>query len=179
MNSTINRFHQSLPNVLQWIEAYRTLHAAKQTHLIETSFDRLKRCFTTSMLERASYVPVDVVEMPPLSRLGLPEFQDFESSNYAGVTYLSTYYLRESQAKDESLNFHEMVHVIQWDELGAEGFLLLYAIGLAQIGYRHSPLEEIAYYLQSEFEAGRLIENQEHRIRQHARSLIQGTQTLS
>lgn len=179
MNTIINHFHQSLPNVLQWIEAYRALHASKQSRLIETPFEGLKRCFTTSMLERASSVPVDVVEMPPLSKLGLPEFQNFESTNYAGVTYLSTYYLQKSQAKDESLNFHEMVHVIQWDELGAEGFLLLYAIGLAQNGYRHSPLEEIAYYLQSEFEAGRLIDNQELRIRQHARSLIRGSEALS
>jgi len=72
-----------------------------------------------------------------------------------------------------------MVHVIQWDELGAENFLLLYAIGLVLHGYRHSPLEEIAYQLQSEFDKGALGGNQEPLIRQHARNLLSNLQSLS
>lgn len=179
MNPAIEHFRQSLPKVLEWINAYRTSQAAHQVRLMDAPFERLKQCFTEETLERSYYASVSVVETPPLAKLGLPEFQSFEGTGYAGITYLNIYYLEASQAQDESLHFHEMIHVIQWDELGAENFLLLYAIGLAMHGYRNSPLEEIAYNLQAEFDAGRLRGDQEPKIREHARSLFQRIGTLS
>ncbi len=47
------------------------------------------------------------------------------------------------------------MHVIQWQTLGVNDFLLTYALGLAAFGYELSPLESIAFRLQSEFEQGR------------------------
>ena len=63
------------------------------------------------------------------------------------------YYVRPAQLS-ESLHFHELVHVVQWKTLGIREFLLTYAIGLAQHGYLHSPLEALAYELQKRFEQG-------------------------
>ena len=34
----------------------------------------------------------------------------------------------------ESLCCHELVHVVQWDRLGVDRFLLAYGIGLVQSG---------------------------------------------
>ena len=43
---------------------------------------------------------------------------------------------------------------VQWFVLGPEDFLLLYAAGLAEHGYKDSPLEAMAYAHQTRFEAG-------------------------
>ena len=56
--------------------------------------------------------------------------------------------------RDESLHFHELVHVVQWQHLGPERFIMAYALGhLLSGGYRTNPLEEMAYGLQARFDA--------------------------
>jgi len=72
--------------------------------------------------------------------------------NAGGITYLNTYFVRDDRARDESLHFHELVHVIQWRLLGPEKFLALYAVGLERFGYRKSPLEVMAFNLQHRFQ---------------------------
>jgi hypothetical protein len=86
--------------------------------------------------------------------MGLGRFADFERMEMAGITYLDTFFVRAEQAWDESLHFHELVHVVQWRILGPERFLWLYADGLERLGYRNNPLEVVAYDLQEQFEAG-------------------------
>jgi hypothetical protein len=71
----------------------------------------------------------------------------------SGYHYLDTFFVRANQASDESLHFHELVHVIQWRILGLEGFLAAYANGLERFGYRDSPLEAMAYDFQARFDA--------------------------
>lgn len=45
---------------------------------------------------------------------------------------------------------------MQWSRLGVDNFLLAYGVGLLQYGYGYeqSPLEQMAYRLQLEFERG-------------------------
>jgi hypothetical protein len=98
-------------------------------------------------------VVVDRIPVPPLSSIGLSRFKGFERSDYNGITYLGTYFLTRAAAGNESLHFHEMVHVVQWRRvLGAEFFLAMYAGGLEKFGYRDSPLEKMAYDAQELFD---------------------------
>jgi hypothetical protein len=94
---------------------------------------------------------VDNVEFPPLERFGLPEFAAQQQLPFDGITFDDTYFLRKG-AERESLHFHQLVHVVQWQHLGFDKFLFAYGVGLAQFGYEASPLEKMAYDLQSEFE---------------------------
>jgi hypothetical protein len=48
----------------------------------------------------------------------------------------------------------ELVHVVQWQVLGPKDFLLLYAAGLAESGYRDCAPEAMAYDHQRRFDAG-------------------------
>jgi hypothetical protein len=91
--------------------------------------------------------------MPPLSAMGLGRFAAFERMNMAGITYVDTFFVRADRVWDESLYFHELVHVIQWRILGPESFLRLYADGLKRYGYRECPLEVMAFDLQARFGA--------------------------
>ena len=49
------------------------------------------------------------------------------------------------------MHFHELVHVIQWEHLGVERFLLAYAQGFLSGGYYSNPLESMAYAHQQRF----------------------------
>ena len=70
------------------------------------------------------------------------------------LRYRDTYFLWRAVATDESLHFHELVHVVQWQVLRPKDFLLLYAAGLAESGYRDCALEAMAYDHQRRFDAG-------------------------
>jgi len=85
--------------------------------------------------------------------MGLPQFAQFEQTPFAGITYKNTYFIRREHSRNETVHFHELVHVIQWDRLGVETFLLTYAKGLIEYGYDNSPLEVMAYQHQCSFEA--------------------------
>lgn len=73
-----------------------------------------------------------------------------------GITYKDTFFVRHLHQNTESLHFHELVHVVQWERLGVDNFLLAYAAGLMQFGYHDSPLEKMAYSLQDRFVSGTL-----------------------
>jgi hypothetical protein len=115
-------------------------------------FSRLPDYYGTQLLASSMVVFVPRVSMPPLSAMGLDRFRDFEQMDAGGITYLNTYFVRANQAHHEFLHFHELVHVIQWQLLGAKKFLTLYADGLERFGYRKSPLEVMAFSLQHRFQ---------------------------
>jgi hypothetical protein len=71
--------------------------------------------------------------------------------SFAGITYKDTFFLQQGQ-NSESLHFHELIHVVQWERLGVDNFLLAYGVGLVQFGYKNSPLEQMAYSLQQAFD---------------------------
>ena len=81
-----------------------------------------------------------------------------EQMPIAGITYKDTFFVHE-RCKTESLFFHELVHVVQWERLGVDNFLLVYGVGLIQFGYEDSPFEQMAYSLQRSFDQGNVPEN--------------------
>jgi hypothetical protein len=51
----------------------------------------------------------------------------------------------------ESTCFHEVVHALEWRALGVR-YLTTYAAGLMKYGYARSPLEVLAFDMQSAFD---------------------------
>jgi hypothetical protein len=149
-----DRYLPYLPRILNWIQQTLDAHAREKRAVPSFKFPRLPQYFSAGLLNSASMVITDNLPRPPLSALGLREFADFERQPMSGITYLDTYFLEPSAAAVESLHFHELVHVIQWQVLGSKDFLLLYAAGLAEFGYRDCPLEAMAYDHQRRFDAG-------------------------
>ena len=95
----------------------------------------------------------DKVPFPPLSHIGLHELSGMEQMPLTGITYKDTFFINQNH-RTESLHFHELTHVVQWERLGIDNFLLAYGVGLMQFGYEKSPLEQMAYTLQRNFEIG-------------------------
>ena len=139
------------PQVSEWIRQTLLSHAVKARTVDSVGFRRLPLYFSPSLLSTTKFVVVNQVPMPPLSAMGLKQFADFERGDWDGVTYLDTFFVRPSRASDESIYFHELIHVLQWRLLGPERFLAAYADGLETLGYHKSPLEVMAYDAENTF----------------------------
>jgi hypothetical protein len=149
---TEREFRAVYPLIAEWMQKTLAEQAAAARPVASLGFGRLPHYYDERTLASAKVVFVPKVPMPPLSAMGLDEFRNFEQMNAGGMTFFDTYFVRTDHARDESLHFHELVHVIQWRHLGAQRFLALYAGGLARFGYRKSPLEVIAFKLQHRFQ---------------------------
>lgn len=145
---------KAIPSIWGWMQETIAKHASEARRLNAYPFQRLRDCFSSSTFELARIVEMPgAVPRPPLRSLGLAEFAEFEDSDFAGITFNNTYFIKRAHAADESLHFHELVHVVQWQMLGPIPFLATYAQGLASHGYRTSPLEAMAYDLQARFDS--------------------------
>lgn len=148
----ISALQTRLPAIRKWIDTLVEERRPAARPLSSYGFTRLGQYFDAETLKRASVIEVDVVPKPPLTALGLHQFADFEQLNGAGLTYGDVYFVVRARANDESLHFHELVHTIQWHNLGVDRFILAYALGhLAGGGYENNPLEEIAHTLEGIF----------------------------
>jgi hypothetical protein len=148
---TQKEFEAKYPLIIDWIRQLLAAHAASARTIASLGFKRLPQYFSKEVLESAKVVYVDEVPAPPLSALGLNQFADFENMNAAGITYFDTFFSHHSVRGNEGHHFHELVHVVQWRVLGPKRFMAAYADGLERVGYRHSPLEMMAYTLECVF----------------------------
>ncbi len=148
---TPQEFQAVYPQIITWIRMTLDTFAPQARPIASQGFQRLGQYFGAALLASTKVVTVDQVPMPPLGELGLHQFTKFANGNYDGVTYLDTFFVKRHRAADERLYFHELIHVVQWQLLGAEHFLAMYAAGLEAHGYRNSPLEAMAYNAEDVF----------------------------
>jgi hypothetical protein len=158
MNPIVMKLRAVLPGIKGWIDQTLQAHANAATLVSNSGYARLRDYYPDSLLARARVVVVTRIPFPPVSQLGIPEFRAMETMSLAGITYKDTFFV-SAGLQSESLYFHELVHVVQWQRLGVDNFLLAYAIGLLQHGYIDSPLEQMAYQLQADFEQKGTLEN--------------------
>jgi hypothetical protein len=148
---TPDEFAAVYPVVLDWMRQTIAEHEHSGTIVAAEGFKHLPLYFSQDLLNTTKVITIKRVPIPPLSSMGLHRFADFERGDFDGVTYLNTYFVKRTKAADEELHFHELIHILQWQFLGPERFLKLYADGLERYGYRDSPLERMAYTAQAAF----------------------------
>lgn len=144
-------FDEKYPVIFNWIQNTLAKYTTNARSIASLGFKRLPLYFNPDILAKAKVIYVSKVPTPPLSAIGLSQFSDFENMEAGGITYLDTFFARNEMRANEALHFHELVHVIQWQLLGAKSFVAAYADGLERVGYRASPLEMMAYTLESVF----------------------------
>jgi hypothetical protein len=151
--------HQKLPEICLWIDRTLATHQSQARTTDSYAFQRLPKFYPPHLLATTKVIKVARLPVPPLSDLGLTEFAEFERNQYGGITFRDTYFVLPGEASSEALHFHELVHVVQWQHLGVEKFLMAYALGYLHADsnpskYRNNPLEVMAYELQEHFEHG-------------------------
>jgi hypothetical protein len=152
MRDLLQRLQGALPQMAAWIDELHHRHRLVSVSANELGLPRVSQCFPVSLLDHTRAAIVDTIPFPPVSQFGLPEFEPMAVTPKAGITFGSMYFVHESHAS-ESVHFHELVHVLQWQTLGVAKFLSTYAVGLALHGYEASPLEAMAFGLQRAFES--------------------------
>jgi len=189
MNSLelIRKFRSALPEVREWIEDVLEERKEQAIPVINLAFPKLQKVFPLDLLKKAKVVVVTgKVPFPPLSRMGLPELEQMENMSMDGITYVDTFFINHLR-QTESLHFHELVHVVQWERLGVDNFLLAYGVGLMQSGdlyqtfedvYLNSPLEQMAYSLQEGFYRGTLPAGVIELIRERTDAIWSGVASL-
>lgn len=77
----------------------------------------------------------------------------FAKGGYLGITYDKVIVLPVSNKDDLATTVHELVHSIQWDQLGPTVFLKKYLNGFRnRTPYRNTPAEKRAYHFSDDFE---------------------------
>jgi hypothetical protein len=154
-----------------WIDAYIGQTKSQARAMTEFPAFNLNKAFSRDMLENSFLVQELRPEKLPLSKMGLAEFADFEAMPVGAITYKDTFFVRKGSLTP-SLAFHEMVHIVQWDELGPENFLTTYGTGLKTWGYFACPLEAMAYSLEALYNANGLPTDTEAFIREQSKLIF-------
>ncbi len=161
---------EKIPFVKKWIDNTLLNHNSARIRMSDLNFRRLPSYFQKETLQNTYVIYTDKIPVFPFEEMNLPLFPEMNSINVAGITYMNSFFALNYLKNDEVLHFHELVHTVQWKQLGSEKFLELYAIGLIEHGYRMSPLECMAYDLQGHFQRGKLF-NAEIEITRKLRTL--------
>lgn len=134
----------------QWIDATLESHSDNKVSCEELLL-HFNGFYPQKSLKNSFYVVVDELpkpNFPELRQAGLGAFIDKEME---GITYKNTYFIKKGYDTDLVLHFHELVHVQQWQHLGAQGFISRYIQEFNEYGYDEMPLEKMAYSLESYF----------------------------
>jgi len=171
----LERLLEKLPTVRVWIADIIRAHENDARSLASYGFPRLRLFFSADVLARVRVVEVPRVPFPPVRALGLPEFGEFEDLDMDAATFGDTYFLRPNRATDEALHFHELVHVLQWEHLGPERFLMTFGVGYLIAGNNvTNPLEALCCRLQDRFVAGAAPFSVEDQVRSQAHAILTG-----
>ncbi len=140
------KFREKLPLVREWVDGTVSQYRNEARTTNSYSFHNFSQYFSEETLSSTKIVEMDKVPVPPLSSLGISELADFEKDpkEYDGITLLNTCFLKKEVAERPELHFHELVHIVQWQILGIDTFLMVYGICLLKFGYWNSPLEVMA-----------------------------------
>lgn len=154
MNDEIVKALQRLPDVRAWIQDTVARHADVAQPVRALGLRQLDPYFEPAFLQRIRVAVVERVPALPLVMMGLPMLADFADMPAAGITFDDLYFVGQPYARDERLHVHELVHAVQWAELGFDGFLMAYGFGLLRYGYHDSPLEIQARSHEGRFSRG-------------------------
>jgi len=142
-----------LRKVENWIKDVNTAHEPVRQSC--SSFhDRFHGFYSKEILASSYFVVVDRIPKPDFPELRYTGLGNFIDKDIAGITYGNTYYIHRDVVGELRLHFHELVHVIQWKELGSLGFLKRYIQEIQTFGYERAPLEKMAYQLDAHYEVG-------------------------
>jgi len=149
---TPSQITQLVSNVAEFIEEQRRVHAGTSRSLSGAERKQFIVHFPLEVLDGVRLARVKHLQNPPfyteLEGLGFQNLPQFR--RMAAVTFVDVIVAQDEFTS--SLLFHELVHVVQYKELGVQRFAELYVRGFLETGeYLSIPLERVAYHLEGLF----------------------------
>ena len=147
---------QLVSMVESYISESRAKFAAQAVPLTAGQRQTVQPFFPAEILDRVRLCVLRGTRVPNPSMysmaklMGIRNLPDF--SDMAAITYVDVVVSHEEFSDD--LLFHELVHVVQYEQLGLKEFAARYVNGFIQGGsYEEIPLEKNAYALEGCFSA--------------------------
>ncbi len=147
-----------IQHVAEYIEQQRQTYRGRAVHLSANQVAAMRPFFPAATLDSACVVVLthERVGDPPfygqLVQMGFESAALPDFSHMAAITFVDTVVSHEPFTG--RLLFHELVHVVQYEKLGLEGFANKYVRGFLSGGsYDGIPLEMNAYELDGRFAA--------------------------
>lgn len=150
-----------------WIHSQEKQYYNLARKLDSNEKQMLSGYFSPQLLERVRVHTVAVIEEPPWFQEKVGELEaeghqvGFDFHELQGITFVDAIVFSEQHAPEDekgrqSLLFHELVHVVQYEILGLDRFAQYYILGLQEGNFQYQaiPLECMAYALQYEFDGG-------------------------
>jgi len=158
-DSIIPRLVSGLPAIREWIARTIEAHFDRARSMTTFGFPRLPEVFPAHWIDRLSVIPIERVPILPVAQFGFPELRFFAAVNAGGITFGDVAFVQQAEFERdreiaERLCFHELVHSIQYDELGEPRFIVAYGSGLILDGYDSMALERVPYELERAFHQG-------------------------
>jgi hypothetical protein len=149
---TPGQIMELISNVAVFIEEQRKTHAPASRALSSAERTPLAVHFSGDVLDQVRLTRVKHLQNPPfyaeLEQMGFQNLPQFR--RMAAVTFIDVIVAQVDFTS--SLLFHELVHVVQYRELGVKKFAELYVRGFLETGeYLSIPLERVAYHLEGLF----------------------------
>jgi hypothetical protein len=138
--------------VVDFIEERRRTFSPASAPLTNDQSARFAPYFPEEVLNNTRFIRVDELRNPPfyaeLAGLGLKDLPPF--SSMAATTFVDV--IAAQVQFSDALRFHELVHAVQYRQLGLAKFAEHYVLGFLNGGkYEHIPLEQNAYELEARF----------------------------
>ena len=134
-----------------YIAEQREMFAKKAQSISDDHRRKLEPFFPAALLSKVRVVQGRATEpsfYPLLKIMGIRHAPAF--SDMAGITFQDV--IVHAEELSEQLLFHELVHVVQYEHLGLQGFSERYVRGFLVGGsYEAIPLEKQAYELEARF----------------------------
>ena len=146
------QFKILLSDIRKWIGQTLAAHKDQMQPVAAAQFEKLNQYYPKAVLQRVQRVIVDRCPIPPLAITGILQLAEIEKWDIKGIPWENTIFIRRDLADWDAVHFHELLHIIQWENLGTEGYLTAWAVGTVTRGYRDNPLEEMAFRHQMRFE---------------------------
>ena len=149
---TPGQIAELISNVALFIEEQRQAHAPGSRALSDAERKQLAVHFSVDVLDGVRLARVKHLQNPPfyteLESMGFQNLPPFR--RMAAVTFVDVIVAQDEFTS--SLLLHELVHVVQYRELGLQRFAELYVRGFLETGeYLSIPLERVAYHLEGLF----------------------------
>ncbi|MCE7523039.1 hypothetical protein [Alloalcanivorax xenomutans] len=138
-------------DVSAWIDDLNTSYVEDRISCVKFR-DAFDGFYDVGFLAASYYVVLDEIPTPEIVGANR-NVQEMLAMPMDGITYKDTYYVRKGHEGNMALHFHELVHVAQWECLGALRFITRYIEEIGVYKYEEAPLELMAYTLQHCYES--------------------------
>lgn len=149
----IPREKEVLDKIDAWIDQTLANHSHDMISCARFA-DSFKGFYPLTLLQKSFYVVVTQLPKPDFPELRQAGFGHLIDTDFNGITYKNTYFVKTGKENNLELHFHELVHVLQWQHLGAEAFIARYMDEILRYGYEDAPLEKMAFAFEDHFTKG-------------------------